>query len=125
MDKYFTYSMGAGCGITAVKFMGTLDDWTNLRKKFEGLDEYGCGAWVTALLPVLDKFIDTYQGKVDFDFWDTCIKAHPQEYDGYYDGNYGSTNGLSGWVLNFFPYDTNGKPQYSTFQDLKKIMKSR
>ncbi len=33
-DKYYTYCMGGGCGIPAVKFLGTLDDWENIRKKF-------------------------------------------------------------------------------------------
>ena len=38
MDKYFYYSLRGGCGIPAVKFLGTIDDWESLRKKLEGLD---------------------------------------------------------------------------------------
>ena len=84
-----------------------------MRGKLEGLDQYGCAEWVSALLPIIDKFIDTYNGDVDKDFWDMCIKCVPSEGSGgLYDGGYSADNGLCGWVLNFFPYNTNGKPQY-------------
>lgn len=113
MDKYFIYAMGGGCGIPAVKFLGTLEDWHQLRSKLEGLNQYGCAGWTESLLPVIDKFIAAYDGEVDLDFWDMCVKCFPSTGSGgYYDGGYSAGNGLTGWVLNFFPYDRNGEPQY-------------
>ena len=38
IDSYFVHMMGGGCGIPKVKFLGTLDDWENLRKRLEALD---------------------------------------------------------------------------------------
>ena len=65
MDQYFRYGMACGCGIPKVKMTGTLDDWITLRKKLEGLDQYGMAEWVAALLPIIDEFIATYQGNVN------------------------------------------------------------
>ena len=77
MESYFTYSMGGGCGIPVVKMTGTLDDWEVLGKRLEGLNQYGCAEWVSALKPIIDKFIAAYNGEVDVDFWDMCIKMMP------------------------------------------------
>ena len=103
--------MGGGCGIPKVKFLGTLDDWQNLKIKTNCLNEYGCGEWVRDLNPILDKFIAAYQGEVDKDFWDMCIKCMPSYGSGgkYADFDYSAGNGLTGWVATFFPYDRNKK----------------
>ena len=103
--------MGGGCGIPVVKMLGTLDDWETLRKRTEALDYYGCAHWIDNLLPIIDKFIAAYKGEVDKDFWDMCIKMMPSSGSGgKYDGGYKSSDMMTGWVLNFFPYQKNGKP---------------
>jgi hypothetical protein len=70
------------CGIRNVHFMGRLDDWKVLRQKTEQLksfvlpsNEYGSGfdTYVDGLLPILDQFIETYQGNVDEKFWNTVM----------------------------------------------------
>jgi hypothetical protein len=74
--KYFDYSLCVSmCGIRKVHFMGTLDDWLLLRKKAAQLQSFTTpkddfSTYVEGLLPVLDQFISTYQGKVDNRFWD-------------------------------------------------------
>ena len=58
------------CGIPRVRFLGTLNDWKNLKKRILYLDRYGCGKWLNALLPVINKFIEAVQfGTVDKKFW--------------------------------------------------------
>jgi hypothetical protein len=74
--KYFDYGLCMTmCGIRKVHFMGTLDDWLLLRKKAAQLQSFTTpkddfSTYVEGLLPVLDQFISTYQGKVDNRFWD-------------------------------------------------------
>ena len=63
------------CGIRKVHFLGTLDDWLLLRNKTEQLKSFTTpnddfSSYIGGLLPVLDQFINTYQGKVDKRFWD-------------------------------------------------------
>jgi hypothetical protein len=61
--------------------MGTLDDWQLLRQKTEQLKNfiipikfrYNFGSYIDGLLPILDQFIQTYQGNVDNQFWNTVM----------------------------------------------------
>lgn len=77
MDKYFTYSICCICGIPRVKLLGTVEDWRSLSLKMQGLREYGCGDWVDAVAPILDKFTAAYEGEVDTVFWDLCARIGP------------------------------------------------
>jgi hypothetical protein len=75
-QSYFDYTLWMTlCGIRRVHFLGTLDDWLLLRDKIKQLqgftkrnDEFS--TYVDGLLPVIDEFISTYQGKVNNTFWD-------------------------------------------------------
>ncbi|CAF1160926.1 unnamed protein product [Rotaria sp. Silwood1] len=77
-EKYFEYEhLWCGCGIRNVHFLGTLTDWQLLRKKTEELKNFtlrdragGFSDYLDGVLPILDKFISTYQGNVDNHFWD-------------------------------------------------------
>jgi hypothetical protein len=79
--KYFDYGlMMTLCGIRKVHFLGTLDDWLLLRRKTEQLQGFTTpkddfSIYVEGLLPVLDQFISTYQGKVDNQFWDKIFNV--------------------------------------------------
>lgn len=79
-QKYFEYRcLITRCGIRNVHFKGTLDDWNNLRQKTEELrkltvsehDEFG--SYIDGLLPIIDQFIQTYQGNVDEEFWNKIM----------------------------------------------------
>ena len=122
MESYFTYSMGGGCGIPKVKFLGTLDDWQTLKKRLIALQRYGCGPWIHFLCPIIDKFIAAYQGEVDVDFWDMCFKMMPSYHSGgVYDGGYAESNRMSGWILNFFPYHKNGQFQFDSLKNMSAV----
>jgi hypothetical protein len=79
-QKYFEYECYlTKCGIHNVHFMGTLDDWKVLRQKTEELKKFAVasrdnfGSYIDGLLPIIDQFIQTYQGKVDSDFWNKVM----------------------------------------------------
>jgi hypothetical protein len=79
--KYFDYGlMMTMCGIRKVHFLGTIDDWLLLRQKTAQLQVFtkpkdDFSTYVDGLLPVLDQFISTYQGKVDNKFWDKIFNV--------------------------------------------------
>jgi hypothetical protein len=79
-QKYFEYECYmTSCGIRNVHFMGTLDDWKLLRqkteelKKFSTSDRLSFSSYIDGLLPIIDQFIQTYQGKVDNQFWNKVM----------------------------------------------------
>lgn len=79
-QKYFEYRCYiTRCGIRNVHFKGTLDDWNNLRNKTEDLkkftvsDQHEFGGYIDGLLPIIDQFIETYQGNVDQEFWNKIM----------------------------------------------------
>jgi hypothetical protein len=143
--QYFSYGLCIPCcGIRNVKFMGTLEDWQNLRKKTENLAVFldptfkfestttktsffsdwmlfwkskkqgpsnnltsseviekksisnQFTKYIENLLPVLDKFTDTYNNKVDKDFWNKIMNLEHGRLGS------GSCTYISGWILNFF-----------------------
>jgi hypothetical protein len=77
--NYFDYVYSvSSCGIRNVHFLGTLDDWKLLHEKTSQLQSFTTprdklSTYITGLLPILDHFIETYQGKVDNQFWDTIF----------------------------------------------------
>ena len=71
-QKYFNYvMMFGGCGLTKVHFLGTLEDWMNLKEKVKKMGEYDepLREWSILLLKILDKFTEALKGKVDRVFW--------------------------------------------------------
>ncbi|CAF0891196.1 unnamed protein product [Didymodactylos carnosus] len=109
-QAYFSYGRCIpGCGIRAVHFEGTLDDWHLLKNKTEQLKMYTkkCDKYeqyLDNLLPILDEFIKTYQGQVNSIFWDHIMDLN--------NGRLGSgrTTYLTGWILKlFYGVDINSK----------------
>lgn len=98
-----------GCGIPSVTIEGTVDDWKKILKKLDFLSQYDLEWWVSEMKPVIQKIIDTKQGKFDKEFWMDMIKYHRE-------GLYGSYTDIDGWLLKFYPYYDNG-----TRANLKKI----
>lgn len=102
MKNYFEYyGSCCSCGLPSITLEGTLADWQKIRRRFDQIAIYGSNSqpdllkWHQILVPVLDKFIETYQGNVDQDFWQRIVN---------YDGGSG-TSDVSGWILAFIPFD--------------------
>jgi len=100
-QKYFDYGRCIpGCGIRNVLFMGTLEDWNKLADRLVELIKYDVdGAWkkyVEEVAPIIKKFINTYNGKVDVSFWNKIMNFEHGRLGS------GSTTKVSGWILKFF-----------------------
>ncbi len=103
MKHYFEYEMDRGCGIEKVHFHGTLDDWNKLLDKTKNLLKYNLpnNKWkryIDELIPILKKFIETYNGKKNKNFWNGII------YQEFGSNGYGmeKPGKLSGWLTKFF-----------------------
>lgn len=103
-QQYFTYTrMISRCGINNVRFMGTLEDWQKLRQKTAELIKYSVlgpfDTWTTyveRVVTILDKFVETYQGTVDLEFWNTIVATEAVRRQ----SGRGLAN-IEGWILHF------------------------
>lgn len=77
-QKYFSYGRCIPmCGIQQVHFGGTLQDWQTLRLKLEHLREYDVDGrmknYVSKVSTIIEQFIETYQERVDVEFWNKIV----------------------------------------------------
>ncbi|CAF0858540.1 unnamed protein product [Adineta steineri] len=69
--------------------------------------------YIQDLLPILNEFIKTYEGKVDVEFWNHIADSKRGRLGS------GSTEYISGWILKLF-YEINGKnPEQIMAADIK------
>ncbi|AYV77211.1 MAG: hypothetical protein Barrevirus19_6 [Barrevirus sp.] len=99
--QFFDYMRGIPCcGIKSIRFMGTLDDWTKLLDRTMALEKYSVdskwSSYIQNLIPILKQFINTYNEKVDVDFWNKVMNLTSGRLGS------GSTTYVSGWILDFF-----------------------
>jgi len=97
-DFYVTYAM---CGIPEVTLLGTTEDWQKIYDHLSVFESYDLKWWTSELKPVLSKIIETTQGKKDIGFWRNMFKVHTSK-------EYGDLGSADGWILKFFPYDSDG-----------------
>jgi hypothetical protein len=90
----FVYIGEAGCGIPTITLTGAKEDWLTIRKKLDKLNEIGLGYWADELRPVIQEFINVYDGKTNRLFWQNIYKD-ATEYASVY---------ITGWFIKFFPY---------------------
>jgi len=100
--EYFEYRMMMLCGIPGVTMVGTEDDWKSLIEKHGKLEKFlepldnvlELSVWFQSSRSVLEKLLETYQGKPDTDWWSKIISRR----------RYGSggQNDFGGWFLKDF-----------------------
>ena len=97
-DFYATYCV---CGIPEVTLLGTTEDWQKLYDHLSVYEKYDLRWWTKELRPVIKKIIEAAQGKKDVAFWRNMFKVHTSD-------KYGDLGAADGWILKFFPYDSDG-----------------
>ncbi len=98
-----------GCGIPSVTLTGTVQDWQSVLDRTNRLVGLGAGSWASDLIPILEQFVLTADGRPDQAFWqDIVMVNHPGSLER--GGACGLTPStfLDGWFLKFLPYDKNG-----------------
>jgi len=100
--QYFGYRMMSFCGFPQITLDGTKNDWMRLKAKATKLlnekvtKKFG-EEWKKSLLPLLDRFICAFDGKIDCLFWNSMVKR------GHVVGS-GGYSMFHGWINILFPY---------------------
>jgi len=114
-EKYFDYRMGAcGCGIPKVHFLGEKSDWISILDRLDKMKAFKLKdsqymEWIGKLEKIVSKFIETYEGKADKEFWNSIVK----KFDGFsykpgpsgIGSYYYKDEFVNGWILDFFLFD--------------------
>ena len=106
-----------GCGFPYIKLQGTLQDYKQLKMKIEGLKGYLIDDWISKIIPIIDKIIETKNGKIDYQFWDNIITNQKRVYtekillpssDSHIAKNKEKIE-IFGWIFDFFPFEKKQK----------------
>ena len=96
-SEYYSYNVYTLCGIPKIKVNGTKEDWALLKDSFNRLaSQLDMKWWADGLNPILDEFINIYDGKINLKHWKNIYKYYEPEGCGAPD--------FSGWISRFFPY---------------------
>ena len=119
--KYFDYKVRiGGCGFPEITVEGTVEDWQKIIEKTKFLEKYELKWWVSEILPVLEKILDTKMGNIDLEFWRRMLRIRG-------DGSFYDKFRIDGWIVKFYPYDAEGgkMDMVSILEDLNDIKEER
>ena len=120
--KYFDYTMGlCGCGIPYLILEGTAEDYKKIITKAKDLSKYKFEWYINRIIPHIEKMVEAKEGKVDVDYFKNMIQSKEEtEYKSGLSGRGGysyKVDHLSGWIINFFAYISDGRRNYYPFKD--------
>ena len=136
-QKYFHWNIGTSCLFPQITLEGTLEDWYKLKEKCKLLENFSfekkdyrdktineLKMWSNDLIPVIDKFIQTYKRADDtnindlFKWWNTALSEDVQ-------GSGGGIH-LCGWsrIFSPFAFGQNGECYY-VYRAWKQIHMSK
>lgn len=93
-SPYFSFHLGAICGIPEVTLLGTVDDWRSIRARIEVIRELDLDLWCRSLAPIADQLVRAAAGDIDLAFWRRIY--NPQD-------AYGGEL-ITGWITRLYPY---------------------
>ena len=103
LKSYYEYIQSyCICGIPELTIEGTKEDWQEIIKKLEGLRKYELDWWIDGMIPLLEEFVNVFEGTIIKTFWQHMFKMHSEDY-------YGAPDIVDGWILKFYPYLKNGE----------------
>ncbi|KAN0031309.1 hypothetical protein ACTA71_010398 [Dictyostelium dimigraforme] len=109
VKNFFEFKMSLMCGLPEVTIQGTNGDWIDVKNRIEKLKEFDITSnvdgevmkrWTEMLSPIIDKIIDSVNGKPDTQWWNRIAN---QESDG------SGPSYLSGWITAFCVFNNDGK----------------
>ena len=96
--------MRLGCGIPLVTLEGERSDWVNLLNRIEKFETLGeePKVWAGMLRPILTRFVSSFDGNPDIDFWSKIC---------HYRAGGSSPSYVCGWITAFTVWSKEGKWQ--------------
>ena len=118
LQNYFEYKIYCiGCGFPSITLRGILEDYEKILEKMKILKIFGLEWWYNILKPIIEKIIETKKcltenrkENIDYEFWRQMIKKEKKEKreeQGSSINKY-EADFISGWIINFFPFDKKG-----------------
>ena len=102
-SDYYTFTLTTGCGIPKIKVNGTKLDWSLLKDSFNKLaSRLDLEWWSKELNPILDEFINIFDGKINLSHWRNIYKEPESEC---------GRVPVDGWITKFYPYIGRDKPE--------------
>ncbi|KAH6915754.1 hypothetical protein BKA70DRAFT_469420 [Coprinopsis sp. MPI-PUGE-AT-0042] len=116
LKAYFDYGVMLMCGLPSVTLEGERSDWVNLLNRVEKLDSFGDEpkAWARLLRPILSRFVSSFDGSPDLNFWSKIC---------HYASGGSGTDYLCGWITAFAVWSTEGKWQGPSLSGQKQDTK--
>ena len=112
--SYFNYEMRLCiCGIPYVILEGNVEDYIKIKKKAENLSKYKFEWYINRIIPHIEKMIEAKKGNIDNNYFKNFVQNSEiteKRLDGCLGDIYKVTvEYITGWILDFFAYDNNGK----------------
>lgn len=106
---YFSYEVdGRGCGIPKIIIEGSAEDWQKVLEKVKFISKYDLEWWTNELVIILNEIINAKKGKFNKDFWMNMVKTRCGM-------EYGEPDKITGWIVKFYPYLSDGKKANLTY----------
>lgn len=93
LSNFFNYEFISLCGIPEIELAGTREDYMRIRESVQYFRQSGLGWWLQEVEPIIEKFIDAFDGKTDEPFWNSVFKLN----------NDSGGPFVTGWIIKFFP----------------------
>ena len=112
--KYFDYRMFLPvCGIPYIILEGNVEDYIKIKKKAEKLSKYKFEWYINRIIPHIEKMIEAKKGNIDNNYFKNFVQNSEiteKRLDGcLFDIYEVKVDFITGWILDFFAYDNNGK----------------
>jgi hypothetical protein len=92
-SPYFDYRMSVICGIPRITLTGTPEDWREIEKRLDILDELDLRPWCARLRPIIREMIATAEGRPNIRLWKRIYNPTDA-----YGGEY-----VTGWITRLYP----------------------
>jgi len=108
MKNYFDYKAVALCGIPQIVLHGSEEDYKEILTRIDQLEKLFPDLvwWLTKVKGHMTKILQSYQGKVDVDWWNRILTEIPF--------GSGPQVQLTGWLGDFIPYIGEGRDKKLT-----------
>ncbi|KAJ4854763.1 uncharacterized protein T069G_10321 [Trichoderma breve] len=118
MNSYFTYGAAFGCSFPSVTLLGIRDDWGELERRVNKLNQYGkeCEDWARLLQPILHYMKKTFDEPDSQEIKDFWLRV---AWETGHSGVCGDVWKNSGWITAFAYFKEDGSVA-NDYKDLRE-----
>ena len=103
VKDYYEYYVVTACGIPEIIIEGERADWVWMYDHIDQFNVLDLQWWTKEVKPVLQEFINAFDGDIDKEFWCSILKQKSSS---------GSPLLVNGWIKDLFPYVLDDKKKF-------------